>query len=90
MLHLRRGLVEKHKLGVGKNLIGKVGFVLVNPPYDVRRNRNNVNAAYDVFSSKHLQKIVKIMGDNKRPRIPGHVVCAALQFAFWYNVQALG
>lgn len=42
-------LVEQHEHVTGENIIPFVEFILAEPPYTVRRNELNSNAAHDSF-----------------------------------------
>lgn len=62
-----RNLVEEHELSAGEDFAGKVGFVLADPPYDVRRNLMAPNTEYDVFGVKDMKDMAKSPGDMTKP-----------------------
>jgi 16S rRNA G966 N2-methylase RsmD len=51
---LFRDLVSKQKNALGPDLTGNVQLVLTDPPYNMRRQKDKVNSAYDTLISDKL------------------------------------
>lgn len=72
---------EEHELGVEEDVREKGDFVLAVPPYNVRRDRADDHAEYDLFGSNLFQDVVKALEDVKRLRAHAHLFCSALPFS---------
>lgn len=47
--------VEEHKMVAGEELYEKVDFILVNSPYNVRSDKEEVNTTHDVFAMEYMK-----------------------------------
>lgn len=84
-----RNLVEENELGVREDLSGKVNIFLTDPPYNVPRDQKDDHARCDVFSSKDMKDVVKVLRDVMKSGAHGHVLCSDLRLDLWYNALYL-
>lgn len=74
-------LDEDHELGAGENVTGKVDFVFVDPPYNVRKNRNENNMESDLHTYQEIIDMPMILTDVINPGAHGHDFCTSRQLA---------
>lgn len=72
-------LALKHYRGNVKKLSGKIGFLLVDPAYDVPMDSLDDHAKYNVFSSNDIKDKANILRDTVESEAHAHVVCSALK-----------
>lgn len=84
-----RNLAKKSDRRGGKYLGGLVDLVLVDPAYNVRRDRTDDHADCDVFRSNLVKDMVKVLGNLMKPGAHAHLFCFPLQLAFWHRILAL-
>lgn len=51
--------VERHKIGVGEEMSGRVEFILAVMPYSVRKDRRDNHTEYDVLVSDDMKNIAE-------------------------------
>lgn len=72
-----RNLMEKSKLGGEDDLRCTVDYVLVDSPYNARRDQKHGHAEYGVFCWSYMKYMAMVLGDMK-PGALEHVCCSAL------------
>lgn len=85
-----RILVAKQEIGVEDNLREEVDFVFPNPCHNIQKERSDDHVQYDVFGSKDMKGMTKVLGDNMKRGAGGHVLRSAIQFALRYKALAFG
>jgi len=71
---------------VGGNLSGNVDLILMDPPYNVRRESSKKNASHDIFTNDDMEDVVNLAVDMLKPGGHGIIFCSHLQFHSWYNL----
>lgn len=61
----------------------KVQLALLDPPYNIRRNRGRGNADYDVLEIPDMSDIVTLLNTLLRPGGHAIIFCTAQQYAMW-------
>lgn len=56
---------------------------------NMRRDRNNDYADYDVLILNDMKYIIKVLGDMIKQGVHAHMFCSAPEFALWYSALAL-
>lgn len=62
---------------------------LASPPYDIQSDRTDNHTDYDLYGSKDMNIMIKVLGDVMRPGVHTNVFCFSLQFTLWYKILAL-
>lgn len=65
--------MEKHDLGVGRNLGGKVDFVMTDPPYNLRGDQMDHHTEYDAFSSSNRIDTANLAEDVMKTKAHRHM-----------------
>lgn len=78
-------LVEEHKLGAAEDKNRKVDFLLLDPFYNVQRDRNTENSEYDLFDLQVVLDVDKLLENVMKPRADGHLLCSSFQLFRWYK-----
>lgn len=76
-----RNLAKAHEFSTEEDLSGKVNLVLDEPIYNMRRNRNDDHADYDVVGLSDMKEMIKVLRDLMKPEFPTQVFCFTLYFA---------
>lgn len=72
-------LVDGHELGTGEDINGKVGFVFVDPLYNVQMDWDADNLECHVLTSEKMRNMAQMIGDVIKPGVYGHLFCTLLQ-----------
>jgi len=78
-------LEDTYEEQTGEELEDAVHFVLTDPPYNVRRERNDENSEHDMLSNTDMEQAAQLMGRSLKEGCHGHVFCAALQVNKWHE-----
>lgn len=82
-------IFEKHELGIGEDLSGKVKLFLGDQLYKVRCNCSAGNRRQNYFKAEDRKDMSRNFRVVMKPGAHGHVFCAALQFNIRYEFLAL-
>ena len=66
-------------------ITGNVQLILTDPPYNVRRKRNDSNSSYDRLTAEDMQASIEVFDELLRPGGHGIVFCSVLQFYEWFH-----
>lgn len=69
---------KNFELAAGEDLNGNVDLVLADPPYNVRKNRDNEHADHDVFTLEDIKGIAGVLEEVTKPGGHEHGFCSAL------------
>lgn len=77
-----RNVVEEHEPAAGEKLNGKVELDLADPPYNVRRDREEENAERNVFALEDMKHMAGVLGVVMKPGEQAHpfVLRCSLRF----------
>jgi len=66
-------------------VLGNTQLVLIDPPYNIRRERRRENSSYDHLFPDDMNKVIQLVDDLLRPG--GHCIifCSVQQFPEWSN-----
>lgn len=79
-----RNLAAEHKLEAEVDQNREVDLFLVDPPYNLQRDRNDDHADYDAFKSSDMEERAKFVGDIMKQKAHAHGFCSTLRFVLWY------
>lgn len=79
-------MVEKLEPGLCNDINGKMNFELVDPLYNGQWDQNAEISEYNVFTSRDVRDMAKMVGGVMKPAANSDVFCSSLQFSFWYKV----
>lgn len=54
-------------------------FVLAEALNNIQRDQNDDHSMYDLFGSKDIKDVTKVLGDTMKPEALEHVFCISLQ-----------
>lgn len=78
-----RELSDIHADRKGEELTGLVDLLLVDPPYNTRREGNKDHSRHDVFTTKDMDDLVDFASDILVPGAHGHIFCSHQQIVEW-------
>lgn len=80
-----RSFEEGHKAGVGEEVAETVCFLLCDPHYKVRRQRELKNIGRDVLEPKDIDDFHDLPKILVVPAGRGFLFCSALHYSLWYQ-----
>lgn len=74
-----RNVLKEPELGAGEDLKGKGNFVLAVLLHNVRNDKDNDHAQYNIFHSNDVKYMIKVLGHVMKPGAHENVFCSAFQ-----------
>ena len=68
-----------------ESLTNSVHFVLCDPPYNIRREKEKENSGHDILTKADIDDAVLLFYDDVAKGGHGIVFCSAVQFHDWYE-----